>query len=333
MIHLQGTEKITEYANEAPGDPLISVCVQTYQHVNYIKECLDGILMQQTTFDFEIVLGEDASDDGTRQICIDYAEKYPQKIRLFLHDRSNVVYIGGLATPRYNFLHGVHSARGKYIAICEGDDYWTDPMKLEKQAAVMEQHPEYSLCVHAVKTIYEDVPEIDPFSINWEKNEFTFTDAIFNHFIPTLSILFPAKYVNLIPEWYTRCIVGDKPLLLFLLSHGNGYFIHEAMGVKRKHKGGITAKKRDKKVLNIGWLNIYERINAYTHYKHKRLLNACKIAPLELSIAKDKLAAWHFLAGAKYLVHALFHGRTAMLRRVFHKYKKGLSQATSCAFF
>jgi len=124
---------VREYSNQVNKKPVVSVCVQTYQHVNYIKDCLDGILMQKTTFPSEILLGEDASTDGTREVCIEYAEKYPKKIRLFLHHRKNNIKINGSPTGRFNFLYNLYSARGKYIAICEGDDYWTDPYKLQKQ--------------------------------------------------------------------------------------------------------------------------------------------------------------------------------------------------------
>ncbi len=124
---------VQELAGNAPKNPVVSICVQTYQHVNYIRECLDGILMQETTFPFEILLGEDNSTDGTREICMEYAMKFPDKIRLFLHHRENNIKINGSPTGRFNFFYNFHKARGKHIALCEGDDYWTDPLKLQKQ--------------------------------------------------------------------------------------------------------------------------------------------------------------------------------------------------------
>jgi len=126
-------KKVVENNNSAPTKPIISVCVQTYNHSNYIRHCLNSILEQQTNFDFEILLGEDASTDGTREICIEYAEQYPDKIRLFLHHRENNIKIGDQPTGRFNFLYNLFSAKGKYIALCEGDDYWTDPFKLQKK--------------------------------------------------------------------------------------------------------------------------------------------------------------------------------------------------------
>jgi glycosyltransferase involved in cell wall biosynthesis len=136
------------FPNRVQDNPVVSVCVQTYQHVNYIKECLDGILMQQTTFPFEILLGEDESKDGTREICIEYAQKYPDKIRLFLHHRENNIKINGISTGRFNFLYNLFCSRGKYIAVCEGDDYWTDPLKLQKQVNEMEANLNINICSH-----------------------------------------------------------------------------------------------------------------------------------------------------------------------------------------
>ena len=95
---------VEEYPNSVSTKPTVSVCVQTYQHTHFIRDCLEGILMQETDFPFEILLGEDASTDGTREICIEYADKYPDKIRLFLHHRENNISIGGSPTGRFNFM-------------------------------------------------------------------------------------------------------------------------------------------------------------------------------------------------------------------------------------
>jgi len=133
-----------EQSHDNVSAPVVSVCVQTYQQVKYISKCLDSILAQRTDFPFEIVLGEDESNDGTREICKAYQEKYPEKIRLFLRRRQDVIFIDGKPTGRYNMLENLRMARGKYIALCEGDDYWIDTEKLSKQYAYLESHPTYS---------------------------------------------------------------------------------------------------------------------------------------------------------------------------------------------
>ena len=130
--------------------PLVSVCCITYNHVHYVKDALDGFLIQKTDFPYEICLGEDESNDGTREICKEYAEKYPDKIRLFLRSRKDVIYINGHATGRYNFIETLKECKGKYIALCEGDHYWTEPTKLQKQVDFLEANESYVMSFHRV---------------------------------------------------------------------------------------------------------------------------------------------------------------------------------------
>jgi glycosyltransferase involved in cell wall biosynthesis len=137
---------VDHFPTQVKNNPMVSVCVVTYNHVNYIKQCLDGILNQKIDFDVEILLGDDASTDGTREICVEYARKYPDKIKLFLHHRENNIKIGGKPTGRFNFLYNLYSAQGKYIALCDGDDYWTDAAKLQMQVVFLENNCEYEMC-------------------------------------------------------------------------------------------------------------------------------------------------------------------------------------------
>lgn len=146
---------VEHYPHQVDKKPLVSISVVTYQHANYLCKCIDGILMQKTDFSFEVLLGDDVSEDGTREICIEYAQKYPDKIKLFLHRRENNISIEGQATGRFNFVYNLFSARGKYFAICEGDDYWTDPLKLQKQVDFLEENGEYAAAYHSAKLINE----------------------------------------------------------------------------------------------------------------------------------------------------------------------------------
>jgi len=115
----------------------------TYNHERYISEAIDGILMQECDFEYELVIGEDYSTDNTRKICEQYAAKYPNKIKL-LQSVNN----WGMNS---NFIRTVKECNSKYIALCEGDDYWTDPLKLQKQVDFLEKNKEYSLCFHRAK--------------------------------------------------------------------------------------------------------------------------------------------------------------------------------------
>ncbi|MEB2784123.1 glycosyltransferase family 2 protein [Algoriphagus persicinus] len=132
-------------ANTLTSSPLVSICVQTYQHEKFIAQCLDSLLIQKTDFDFEIIVGEDGSSDRTGEICDLYAKNHPDKIRLFKRDPKNKISIRGKKTGRFNFLENLKAARGKYICLCDGDDYWTNDRKLQKQFQFLNENPEVSL--------------------------------------------------------------------------------------------------------------------------------------------------------------------------------------------
>ena len=127
---------VKEYVNSVPKFPMVSVCIQAYEHALYIDECIQSVLSQKIDFEIEILIGEDLSSDKTREICISYAKRYPNLIRLFLHDRSNNIKINNISTGRFNLLYNLASANGKYIALCDGDDYWKDEYKLKSQLKI-----------------------------------------------------------------------------------------------------------------------------------------------------------------------------------------------------
>lgn len=281
---------VIEYNNKVNSEPLVSVCVQTYNHINYIEDCLDGILMQKTNFPIEILLGEDESNDGTRKICIDYAEKYPDKIRLFLHSRENNIKINGQPTGRFNLLYNLFKARGKYIALCEGDDYWTDPHKLQKQVDFLESNPKYSLCAHEPQIIFEDVPVKENFYKKPDDGDFgfSFEDEFDNHFIPTASVLFRSEFVKTLPDCFKNCISGDIALFLYLLSKGSGYYFESRMAVKRRNPGGITFSPERKNRLFEGMYQLWLCVNTFTPLQVKGKMTS-RLADYERAMARRKL--------------------------------------------
>lgn len=150
QLKYQKTE-VFEYPNNVLikiPSPALSVIVITYQHINYIKDAIEGVLMQKTDFPFEIIIGDDDSTDGTREVCIEYAKKYPDKIRLFLHKRENNIKILGKFCLIFQYIYNCFQLRGKYITGVSGDDYWTDPTKLQKQYDFLKNHPDFTMCYH-----------------------------------------------------------------------------------------------------------------------------------------------------------------------------------------
>lgn len=230
----------TEYLGETKPInnviPLVSVTVTTYQHANYIRECLEGILMQQTNFSYEIIIGEDGSVDGTQEICKEYAERNPNKIRLFIRDRRLSQYIDSTGkVTRFNGIWNRMSSRGKYIAWCEGDDFWNDPLKLQKQVDYLESHPECGLIYSRVLCYSQKERQYvgdfgGPFC--------SFDDLLLRgNVIPTLTTVFRRSLYNQfsdkLKDAKKQWGMGDYPLWLWLAHCSSVYFMNEVTGVYR----------------------------------------------------------------------------------------------------
>lgn len=255
------------YPSHPIKDVMVSICVQTFQHVNYIEDCLNGILNQKTSFNYEILLGDDGSTDGTREICKTYASKYPDIIRLFLHHRENNISIYGKPTGRFNFVYNLHSARGKYIAICEGDDYWTDQDKLQRQLDFLEQNPTYNLVYHnadielngqSIGRIYEK--EIQP--------DLSIKDYFKGYFAQTCCAM-----IRNSAETRSRFLsVPVKQLddvRLFISAIGpNGMYHYQnlVMAAYRKHEGGIWSLITDVKKIEQQILIDFYKITEFKSY-------------------------------------------------------------------
>jgi glycosyltransferase involved in cell wall biosynthesis len=225
-------------------EPLVSVVVATYQHVAFIRDCLEGILMQKVNFSIEIIVGEDESTDGTRAICIDYAEKYPDRIRLFLRDRrlSQLYNEKGELVKILNSNWNRMAARGKYMAWCEGDDYWIDPYKLQKQVNFLETNPDFIIHHHNVMNVDSQGNNIKPFlDLNrMIKSESDLSDYLLggNAGI-TCSMVF--RWNNKINHDLAELnYVDDNVLYAYLLNLGfKAKYSDELMACYRIHPGGI----------------------------------------------------------------------------------------------
>lgn len=231
--------------------PLVSVSVATYQHHHYIKNCLEGILMQKTNFEYEIIIGEDGSIDGTKEICIDYAKKYPEKIRLFLRNRklSQLYDSDGNFICRFNSGWNILSARGKYIAICEGDDYWTDPLKLQKQVDFLDSNPDYGLVYSDINMIDAENNEIKT-SLSYEKvksnykSGYIFWDLIKSNFINTLTVCARKElYTDYFNKKSYEVYAYDLRYWLYFSLRSKVKYFDEKMANYRIHDAGISRNR------------------------------------------------------------------------------------------
>jgi glycosyltransferase involved in cell wall biosynthesis/RimJ/RimL family protein N-acetyltransferase len=213
--------------------PTVSVFMMAYNHEHYILQALDGILMQKTNFDFEIVVGEDCSIDNTREIIVDCADRYPGKFKLLLHKKN----IGAIANQNVIF----NACTGKYVAICEGDDFWTDPYKLQKQVDFLEANEEFSICATNARVLNETTLEESEWPGTGQKEILTIKDIMrYGNGGATCTLLFRKDALFPIPQWFSDCSGGDWALQVICSGKGKMKYFREVMGVYRKHSAGIS---------------------------------------------------------------------------------------------
>lgn len=249
---------------------VVSVLVVTYNHEKFITECLDSIINQNTDFLYEIIIGEDNSTDNTRTICEKYAKRYPDLIKLFLRNRADVIYINNKPTGRFNFMESLKASKGKYIALCEGDDYWTDSYKLQKQVDFLEQNADYIGCFHNARLeyLYQPTNIVKQFAISESKSTYTTIDTLGEAFIPTASFIFRQISSFKFPNWFTRVASGDIALVSMLSEYGDLKYIDEVMSVYRIHRGGVSRSHYNIYNYVRQRLFLFECLNEYHSYKY-----------------------------------------------------------------
>lgn len=239
--------------------PVVSVFCTTYNHAQYLGQAIDSVLLQETDFDVEMVIGEDCSNDMTLQIAQEYERLYPGKVRVLAHKHN----IGFTA----NMMATMAACKGEYIAYLEGDDYWTDPTKLQRQVDALRAAPDCAMCFHDAELIYEDgsvdrdaVPGAwtDTFSEQFatilpptEPDQapvrFSQHDVVrLGWFMPAPSLLFRASSLpRPLPPWFEGVYSGDYTLHLLSTTHGSALYLPRRMAAYRKHAGGVSFTMRN----------------------------------------------------------------------------------------
>lgn len=236
QYHRLSLSPLCEHSWDNNIEPLVSICSITYNHGPYIKECLEGFLMQKTTFPVEILIHDDASTDGTEEIIREYEARYPEIIKP-LYEVENQWIKGRRGSAVFNFPR----AQGKYIALCEGDDYWTDPLKLQKQVDFLEGNSEYSMCFHNANLLYEDDNHLNRPFRDIETREYSGQEILRVWTIPTASVVFRTQAY--VPIFHPDFMFGDIILFLSLAENGKIMGMSDIMSVYRKHDGGVTSPK------------------------------------------------------------------------------------------
>ena len=234
-------------------NPKVSVLCITFNQARFIGQAIESFLKQETDFPFEVLIHDDASTDGTTEIVQEYARKYPKIIKLYL-EREN-----RYSKHDFEFIKDMYiNAKGKYIAICEGDDYWTSLDKLQLQVEFLEKNKDYDVCFHPTKVIFEkNEVEDTVYPSHDETSQFTSKNLIKVNFIQTCSVMYRRRedysdmFADAMPgDWYTH---------LYHAQTGKIGFINKIMSVYRRHQGGVwwgAHKKKDEFWVKFGMTHI-----------------------------------------------------------------------------
>lgn len=265
---------------EQEKECLVSVMCSTYNQSKYIRTCLDSLVSQKTNFKYEIIVKDDASTDGQQEIIKEYYQKYPDKIKLLLLEENHFQQGKSMIA----FEKAFNMAQGKYIASCEGDDFWVDDNKLQTQVDFMEQHPDYSLCGHSAYYANEDgsLRKDRFFRLSDTSREVSIEEILTSWVMATNSLLYrkDARKDLLIP-FKGKCINGDYALMVYLALKGRVYYFDKLMSAYRVCSNGSLSQRYIKDLdyfrkVRAEYINMLDRIDGYTSKKYSEILSDYK---------------------------------------------------------
>lgn len=220
--------------------PLVSVVMITYGQEKYITQAINGVFIQKTNFPVELIIANDCSPDNSDIVIKETIKNAPENIRVnYIKHEKNM----GM-NP--NFLFALKQAQGKYIAICEGDDYWIEPTKLQKQVDFLEKNPDYVICCHNFKLLNgNELSEKSFFDDLNIKETSTIVDLARNNIVPTLTSMFIKSSIKNLPDWFRDSAIGDYPLMMITAQYGKIYYENTKMAVYRQNVGVWSGKQRN----------------------------------------------------------------------------------------
>lgn len=251
----------------------VSIICTAYNHADYIEQTLNGFLSQKFSYTYEILIHDDASTDATAEIIRKYEEKYPKIIKA-VYQKENQYSKGIMATKIL-----LDMAEGEYIALCEGDDYWNDSQKLQRQIVFLDEHPEYSASIHSGYYAYEDgIIKRKLFRTYKENRDVPIEELLSKWVCPTASIVYRRECRRQYDLGYGKNLpCGDFPLLVYLATKGKIYYIDSAMCVYRTmSKSSLSLKRKDNKELNRKmdekFIRLLEAIDQALGKKYKEVI-------------------------------------------------------------
>ena len=290
---------------------MVTIASTTYNMEAYIGEAIESWLAQKTSFQFDIVISDDGSTDGTCDVVRRYIEKYPN-IRLI-----STGHIGKMP----NFIRSLKESKGKYIALCDGDDYWIDPEKLQKQVDFMESHPDFSECFTNSYVLNTETgkKKIAKTQI-WEEAD---TEGLLQHrdndnvqMSPghTSTFLYRNQYLQEYPEWMYGDVMTDFPLYMLMSKYGKAKFINEITSVYRHRPNGVSSlnftfeKNARKRII------VYRNINRDFNYKYKKIINPI-IADYYYSLGKMQYKTGQKTAGLWSIIKSVVYNPVVFRNR------------------
>jgi glycosyltransferase involved in cell wall biosynthesis len=217
--------------------PLVAIKCLVYNHEPYLRDCFEGFVMQQTSFPFVAIVHDDASTDKSADIIREYTEKYPDIFRPIYEIENQ--YSKGDGSLNRIMNAAIDATGAKYVAMCEGDDYWTDPKKLQKQVDFLEANPEYSMCFHRVKVI-SDFGDGNDFFAHLKEKDYTAAEMFERWTVPTCSVLYREDVFKAYYRVKSNLAFGDIYLWLSLAKGGKVHCQDFVAGVYRRHSGGAS---------------------------------------------------------------------------------------------
>jgi glycosyltransferase involved in cell wall biosynthesis len=250
----------------------------TYNQEQFVAQALESVLSQEASFAWEIVVGDDFSTDGTRDILRSYAVTYPEHISLLLHPERLGPHELNL-DGKHNFMATYRACRGEYVALLEGDDYWTDTRKLDKQVEFLDAHPKCSLCCHPVTVEYSGERDQHWNRVIGEslKETWTLEDILrleTKPEMPTPSMMIRRRSLRRFPAWFEGVFNGDYAVQVLLAERGDVGFLPDSMAVHRKHAGGLSrVYDIDPVFCNAMLLKLHVALNEHLGYRFRAILD------------------------------------------------------------
>jgi glycosyltransferase involved in cell wall biosynthesis len=245
--------------------PKVSVSIITYNHRNYIAQTLDSVLQQEVDFPYEIIVGDDCSTDGTRDILKEYQARHPDKIFLILHPKR---YEG--VPGRLNNITNLYACRGQYIAMLDGDDRWLSPDKLQQQANFLDSNPDYTLCFHDALIEHENPLEQDYYESErnglTQNSSFTHRQLANDWFMHTSTVMFRNGLIGEFPEWFWHIYSADYAIQLLSTQNGKIGYLANVKGVRFKNQGSFTQQYSSRASLTYNQMRLNEMQTFAEHF-------------------------------------------------------------------